>query len=403
MRADADMHITALTSPSPPDLPFEMVERKGRGHPDTLCDSLAEAVSIGLSRHYAERFGMVLHHNVDKGLLLGGAARPEFGGGELIEPIEVVLAGRATRRFGVSVIAVEELAFELAHQWLAANMRHLEPHHVRIVPRIRETSADLAALFMRGSAGGRPLANDTSFGVGFAPLDKVERAVLAVERRLASEDIKLAAPEIGDDVKVLGLRRGSTLGITVACAFVGRHVRNLADYFEKKERVRVLARTAAVEAAGENVEVDVNTADGDTVDSIYLTVTGLSAEAGDDGEVGRGNRVNGLITPYRPMSLEAAAGKNPVSHTGKLYNLLADRLAHALVAEIPDATEAYCYLLSRIGSPVDEPQLADIQLRIRDPLAIGALRPAAEEIVHAHLQSAATLWQEVIAGRCPVC
>ena len=54
---------------------------------------------------------------------------------------------------------------------------------------------------------------------------------------------------------------------------------------------------------------------------IYLTVTGLSAEQGDDGEVGRGNRVNGLITPSRAMSLEAAAGKNAVAHVGKLYNL----------------------------------------------------------------------------------
>lgn len=397
------LHVTSLTFPSPQELPFEIVERKGCGHPDTLCDSLAEAVSIGLSRHYAERFGMILHHNVDKGLLLGGAARPAFGGGEVIEAIEITLAGRATRRFGAAVIPVEELAFELAHEWLAANVHNLEPRDVRIIPRIRETSPDLAALFMRGAADGSPLANDTSFGAGFAPLDTVERAVLAVERRLASQEIKRAYPEIGDDVKVLGLRSRDTLNITVACAFVGRYVRDLADYFEKKERVRMLARAAAVEAAGENAEVGVNTADGDTAESIYLTVTGLSAEAGDDGEVGRGNRVNGLITPYRPMSLEAAAGKNPVSHTGKLYNLLADRIAHALVHEMPGATEAYCYLLSRIGSPVSEPFLADIRLRIQDPHAIDVVRPAAEEIVRAHLRSAGKLWHEVIAGRCAVC
>jgi S-adenosylmethionine synthetase len=326
------LHITPLTSPSPQEMPCEIVERKGRGHPDTLCDSLAETLSTGLSRCYAERFGTIPHHNVDKGLLLGGAARPMFGGGEVLEPMEITLAGRATRRFGAAVVPVEELAFELAHEWLAANVNNLDPHHVRIIPRIRETSPDLAALFMRRSVSGTPLANDTSFGVGFAPLDRLERAVLAVERRLGSQEVKNAYPEIGDDVKVLGLRSGDTLTITLACAFVGRHVRNLGDYFEKKERVRALARTAAVEAAGGNVEVDVNTADGDTAESIYLTVTGFSAEAGDDGEVGRGNRVNGLITPYRPMSLEAAAGKNPVTHTGKLYNLLADRMAHARCA-----------------------------------------------------------------------
>ena len=227
--------------------------------------------------------------------------------------------------------------------------------------------------------------------------------MLAVEHRLASQEIKAAYPEIGDDVKVLGLRSGDTLKITVACAFVCRQVRDLTDYFEKKERVRALGRTAAAEAAGGNIEVDVNTADGDTAESIYLTVTGLSAEAGYDGQVGRGNRVNGLITPYRPMSLEAAAGKNPVTHTGKLCNLLADRMAHALVREISGVAEAYCYLLSRIGLPVSEPQMVDVQLRLVDARAMDVVRPAAEEIVRLHLSSAGKLWHQVIAGARPVC
>jgi S-adenosylmethionine synthetase len=395
--------VTPLTSTTPDALAFEIVERKGRGHPDTLCDWLAETVSIGLSRFYLERFGAILHHNVDKALLVGGSARPAFGGGEVLEPIEITLAGRATRRFGATLIPVEELAFELAHEWLAANLHNLRPTDVRVIPRIRETSADLAALFLRQSGSGAPLANDTSFGVGYAPLDRLERAVLAIERHLASEEVKRAHPEIGDDVKVMGLRSGDALEITVACAMVGRYVRDLADYQAKKECVRALAQTAAAEAAGGSVEVAVNTADGDTADSVYLTVTGLSAEAADDGQVGRGNRVNGLITPYRPMSLEAAAGKNPVTHTGKLYNLLAQRMAHALVGEIPGVEGAQCYLLSRIGSPIDQPPLADIRLGLADPAAFGTLRPAAEEIVRTQLRAATMLWREVIAGRCAVC
>jgi S-adenosylmethionine synthetase len=379
-----------------------MVERKGIGHPDTLCDMLAEAVSVGLSRIYLERFGTVLHHNVDKALLIGGAAQPEFGGGSILEPIEITLAGRATRRFGAAVISVEELAFELAHEWLAAHIHNLEPAHVRIVPRIRETSPDLAALFGR-RVKGAPLANDTSMGVGFAPFDSLERTVLAVERYLASEEIKRAHPEIGDDVKVFGLRDGGMVKITVACAFVARHVRDLAEYRAKKERVRALVKAAAAEAAGCSVEVAVNTGDGDTADSIYMTVTGLSAEAGDDGQVGRGNRVNGLITPYRPMSLEAAAGKNPLTHTGKLYNLLAGRICRALVADMPGVEEAYCYLVSRIGSPIDEPQIADIHLRLADRAAMHALQAATQELVRAHLHGVTELWRDVIDGRAPVC
>jgi len=390
--------IDALLAPGPGSAAHEMVEHKGRGHPDSLCDALAENLSLALSRFYVERFGEILHHNVDKALLLGGAARPALGGGELVEPIEITLAGRATRRFRGVTVPVEELAVEASRDWLARHVRNIDPaRDVRIVPRIRETSQDLAALFLRRGEGGVALANDTSFGVGFAPLDRLERAVLAVGRRLAAVDTQAAHPEIGDDIKVLGVRSAERLELIVACAFVGRHVRDLADYFAKKDEVRRLALAAAREAAGGDIEVTVNAADGETADSIYLTVTGLSAEAGDDGQVGRGNRVNGLITPYRPMSLEAAAGKNPVSHTGKLYNLLAERIAGQMADELEGVEEAYCYLLSRIGSLVSEPQLADIGLRLADPGMLAALRPRAAKIVRAQLRAAPQLWRELIA------
>jgi S-adenosylmethionine synthetase len=398
------LSIGALAAPPPGAGLHEIVERKGLGHPDSLCDALAENLSVALSRAYLERFGAILHHNVDKALLLGGAARPAFGGGEVLEPIEITLAGRATRRFRGVTVPVEDLAVQASRDWLRTHLRHVDPgRDVRIVPRIRETSPDLAPLFLRRGEDGAALANDTSFGVGFAPLDRLERAVLAVERRLAGRETRAAHPEVGDDVKVLGMRSGERFEITVACAIVGRHVRDLADYFAKKERVRSLARAAAGEECGDGVELVVNAADGDTEESVYLTVTGLSAEAGDDGQVGRGNRVNGLITPYRPMSLEAAAGKNPVSHTGKLYNLLAGRIARRLTAELAAVEHAYCYLLSRIGSPVTEPHLADVALGLADPSAIDTLRDRAAELVRAELLAAPRLWREILAGECPIC
>jgi len=400
----AHLAVTLLDAPAPGAAANEVVERKGRGHPDGICDALAENLSIGLSRFYLERFGEILHHNVDKALLLGGAARPAFGGGELVEPIEITLAGRATRRFGGAAVPVEELAVELSREWLRQNLRHIDPaRDVRIIPRLRETSPELAALFLRRGEGGVPRANDSSIGAAFAPLDRLERAVLAVEQRLAAPDTQAAFPEIGDDVKVAGLRSGERIKLIVACAFVGRHVRDLGDYFAKKEHVGSLAAAAAQAAAGGEIEVQVNAADGDKADSVYLTVTGLSAEAGDDGQVGRGNRVNGLITPYRPMSLEAAAGKNPVSHPGKIYNLLAERIARALAAEIPGVDEAYVRLLSCIGAPITEPALADVGLRLPDPAAIDAVRPRAAQLVRAHLEQAGELWREVLAGGCAVC
>ncbi len=391
--------VHSLSGPSPASLPFEIAERKGLGHPDTVCDALMENLSLGLSRFYLGRFGAILHHNVDKALLVGGAARPAFGGGEVTEPIEIYLAGRATREFRGVSIPVDEMAVELTRRWLGENLRHLDAQrHVRIVPRVRPTSPDLAALFLSQREAGPPLANDTSFGVGYAPLDGLERSVLAIERDLNAAAAKREHPALGEDIKVMGLRTGDALRVTVACAFVGRHVADFADYQAGKALVRSLAIESARRAhawAGE-IEAEVNTADGQTPDSIYLTVTGLSAEAGDDGQVGRGNRVNGLITPYRPMSLEALGGKNPVSHVGKLYNVLANRIAHAVVAEIPDAAEAQCFLLSRIGRPITEPQIADVGVRMAEPGALAAQASRIGDIARAHIAGAGELWRTLV-------
>jgi S-adenosylmethionine synthetase len=106
-------------------------------------------------------------------------------------------------------------------------------------------------------------------------------------------------------------------------------------------------------------EIAINAADHLPTGAVYLTVTGTSAEAGDDGEVGRGNRVNALITPCRPMSLEAAAGKNPVTHVGKIYNTLARDIAAALT-RMPETAAAQCTMVSRIGAPVSSPALAQV-------------------------------------------
>ena len=237
-----------------------------------------------------------MHHNVDKALLCGGAAQPAFGGGELIEPIEIHLAGRATRRFNDIEVPVDDIAIDSCRSWIRKHLPELDPaRDVRIVPHVRPTSTDLTSLFLRG--GGQRLANDTSFGVGFAPLDTLERMVLAVEQSLNALGTKHAHPAIGADVKVMGARYGAQMSLTVACALVGRHVADLDGYWHKKAHICSLALEAARRVADVPVGMCVNTADGEIAESVYLTVTGLSAESGDDGQVGRGNRVNGLITP----------------------------------------------------------------------------------------------------------
>lgn len=384
------------------DSPIEMVERKGIGHPDTICDALAEQLSRNLCRHALDRFGEVLHHNVDKALLCGGSATPAFGGGEVTAPIEIHLSGRATDRVGSERVPVEEIAIEGSRAWLRSRLHALDAdRHVRLHSRIRPGSQDLGELFARGRRR-VPLANDTSFGVGYAPLSPLENLVLEAERALSSRDRASDHPAWGEDIKVMGFRHGRTARLTVACALIGRHLRGLDDYLAEKAAIQRAVSALATKWGFGECPVDVNAADAADGSSLYLTVTGTSAEAGDDGEVGRGNRVNGLITPGRPMSLEAAAGKNPVSHTGKLYNVLAHRVAERLVAELPEISAAECHLLSRIGHPVSDPALAHLRLRTVDGSPVENVSARARERLAAELERLPALLDAFVVGEIEV-
>ena len=343
----------------------EIVERKGIGHPDTICDSLAEELSVELSKLYIKELGAIMHHNVDKALLVGGRAHSKFGGGEVVSPIEIFLVGRALREIDGKEFPVDELAIDVAHNWLKKHIRNLDSSkHVILQTRIKPGSKDLVELFDRFQKKGEvPLSNDTSFGVGFAPFSELENIVFYTEKLLNSEEIKNKHPEVGEDIKVMGVRIKDNIRITVSAAFVDKYVKNINQYKEQKEAITNLVLENARKYTDKNVKVFVNTADDIENESVYITVTGTSSEQGDDGQVGRGNRANGLITPYRPMSLEAAAGKNPVSHIGKIYNVVANIIANRVVKEVEGVEEAYCYMVSQIGKPINEPQVCDVKVR----------------------------------------
>ncbi|MDA9391182.1 S-adenosylmethionine synthase [Bradyrhizobium sp. CCBAU 45394] len=377
----------------------EVVERKGAGHPDTICDALAETLSRNLCREYLGRFGHVLHYNVDKALLCGGRAMPTFNGGKVTDPIRILLAGWAVTNVGNEAIPVEDIAIEGSRAWLKANLHALDAdRHVRIEALVHQGSQDLQSLFSRGSARQIPLANDTSFGVGHAPLSALERLVLAIEQGIHGRDRARDHPAWGEDIKIMAVRSGEGVKLTIACAMIGRFLNDMDSYLQQKAALAEYVRERASEHGFRDCEVAVNAADDAASDSIYLTVTGTSAEAGDDGQVGRGNRVNGLITPWRPMSLEAAAGKNPVSHVGKIYNILAKRVAETLVSAIPEVSAAQCLIVSRIGAPVSMPDLVHLRLATKDGVPPEELRERGAEIVSDHLGRIPELVGELVAG-----
>lgn len=400
------MHIKTypLTEVAVSAQPVEIVERKGLGHPDTICDILAENLSRNLCQLYHERFGLVLHHNVDKGLLFGGRSAPDFGGGEILEPIEIFLVGRATMSYRGVDVPVEELAVEGTRQWFRENFHALDAdRHLKIRCLLRPGSQDLTELYLRQAKTGIALANDTSCGVGYAPYNDVEKVVLGVEHYLNSPEMHKNFPAFGQDIKIMALRTGNAIELTVACAFIDRYLQSIEDYLGQKSQLAEVVLNKTAELTDQSVTVSVNKADDPDAESVYLTVTGTSGEAGDDGEVGRGNRANGLITPYRPMNMEAAAGKNPVTHVGKIYNVAARQIAERLVSDIEVVQEAYCFLVSQIGQPVHEPQKVEVKLRLPDDALLPEIRQEVASIAEETLQEMHNLWQLVIAGTVKVC
>ena len=383
---------------------IELIERKGKGHPDTICDSVMEAVCISLCREYMAVAGRILHHNIDKGLLVAGISAVKPGGGTILEPMKIIFGDRATCHYRGIRIPVAEIAEAAAAAWLKENLRFVDPSlHVLFQNEIRPGSAELTDLFERQVIG----ANDTSVGVGYAPLTPAESLVLKTEKHLNSPAFKLAYPETGEDVKVMGFRDGSTLTLTIAVAFVDRYIRNTAMYFERKEAVQdsLLAFVAAECHPFEKVTIELNMLDDRSrgEGGIYLTVLGTSAEGADGGEVGRGNRVNGLIAFGRPLSMEAAAGKNPARHVGKIYNVLARETAARIYRAVKGIEEVTLFLCSQIGRPVDQPLTASAWIIPEPGVSIEEIREPVAGIIDAELAGISQFTERLARGEFSVC
>jgi S-adenosylmethionine synthetase len=378
----------------------EYVERKGKGHPDTICDLVMEAISVALAKTYFEQAGRVLHYNIDKGLLAAGQTRTQWGGGVVVKPMRLIIGDRATFSCAGKQIPIDEIVSGAAKQWFGEHLRCVDADkHLVIQRELRPGAPELVGIYK----GQRATANDTSVGVGFAPLSETEQLVLAAEQYLNSAAFKHEFPETGEDVKVMGVRHGRELNFTVAIAFIDRFIWKRETYLNRKAAVGE-ALTSFLRSRAQAVDVGeivVNALDDQ--DQLYTTVLGTSAENGDSGQVGRGNRVNGLISLSRPMTLEAAAGKNPVSHVGKIYNLLAHQMADRIHRSSGAIEEVYVWLCSRIGQPLDQPWSVSIQLALTSDAILGDVQRKIDEIVEADLSNVYRLTDRLMRGEFSVC
>ncbi|MGH8794764.1 MAG: methionine adenosyltransferase [Stackebrandtia sp.] len=351
-------------------LPYELVERKGVGHPDTACDAIAERASRYYSKYCVERFGRVAHHWFDKVLLYGGCADVSYGKGELARPYTVLFAGKGARRFGDEPIPLEDILFQAAADVLSEvstgfdSAKHLDlrcevvDHQGAGRGRSRyqpETLEDLVDLDDK-----RRVSNDCNLLHGYAPLSRLETAVLALESHVNGEEFKQDNPDTGWDVKVFGSRRGERFKLIVNMPFLAAHIADFEEYLTRKAQCYSRLESVAAEILRATPELLLNPTDRNG--RPYLTALGSVADTGDVGVVGRGNRLNGLITPMRSMSIEAPAGKNPIDHTGKLYGVLAHRLASQIHAAAGLPAEVHIFTSKE--APLDNPD--EVVVRLRD-------------------------------------
>jgi len=377
----------------------EFVERKGIGHPDSIADGLAENVSRALCKMYTERFGRILHHNTDEVEVVGGQSAPKFGGGAILEPCYILLVGRATTEVNGERLPYRTCAVKAAYDYLEKNCKHLDTEWgVTIDCRIGQGSVDLRGVYETK----RLLANDTSFGVGFAPFSETERITLETEKYINGK-LSKSMPELGEDVKVMACRMKDKIGLTIAVAMVDCRLSGKKEYRSSIGQLTERVHDFAQKFTDRKLEVFVNTADDYKSDIYYLTVSGLSMENGDDGSVGRGNRANGLITPMRPMSMEASAGKNPVTHVGKLYNILAIRVANEIVKlGKGDIVEVNTRILSQIGMPIDDPQAASAKIIFADGVRPGKYLNEVRAVFDEKLATITDLTDQIVAGKISV-
>lgn len=401
-----DIFVERLSGTSVAERKVEIVERKGLGHPDSICDAIMEKVSLALSREYKERFGTILHHNIDKGLLVAGGVERRFGGGKVTEPMRLIFGDRATFKVGNETIPVSDIAIATARQWLRDNLRFVDPeHHVTYQVEIRQTSQELQDIFSREK--GVFEANDTSAAVGYAPLTRTETTVLETEMYMNSNEFKERFPETGEDIKIMAFRKDRELALTVAMPFIDRYIADESEYFMKKDIVHKAIEEFVLDKCISfgKVEVYFNTLDrkGRGLNGMYLSVTGTSAEDADSGEVGRGNRVNGIIALNRPSATEAAAGKNAVSHIGKIYNILTHKMAHKIYESVDGIKEIYVWLGSQIGNPVDKPAIISAQILPEHKASFAVVSKKVKDIIEKELAEMNVFCDELLEGKYPVC
>lgn len=324
------------------DEDFETIERKGIGHPDTIADTLAAKISQAYSKYtYAKLDGIILHHQIDKLMVVGGKTEVTFGHGRFIEPIRIIVAGRATYSYKNKKIPIDSVIKTTILAYFKENFPLVSVKNIIIENYLTNYAGPGTILQSKGAIANmfnpkkknqvrgyeKLVANDTSYCVAYAPCSPLEISVLAVEKYLNDIKTKKVYPWLGTDIKIMAVRNYKDVSITMCIPQIAKYVASLNRYIENLNLIsKVIYQKFSDMLFSYKVNLSINTKDDYDKTSVYLTVSGASL-SGDIGVVGRGNRANGLITSNRPMSMEGTNGKNPKYYAGFIYANLTKRIS----------------------------------------------------------------------------
>jgi S-adenosylmethionine synthetase len=338
-------------------------------------------------------------------MLVAGQVACRFGGGSVLAPMRLVMGDRATFEWKGKPIPVKEIAERAAYAWFKRHLPRIKPlKDLECQVELKPASEELQSVTERPQEA---VANDTSATVGYAPLTPTERMVFQVEQFLNSRSFKKEFPDTGEDVKVLAVRRERDLDVTVAMPFLAPLIRNESEYFKRKAQAGRVLTDFVTRKIGTRFSphIFLNVLDhrGAGEAGAYLTLLGTSAEAGDSGEVGRGNRVCGIISLRRPASAEAAPGKNPVAHVGKIYNVLAQVLAENIHKKVHGLRDVTVWITSQIGHPISSPQSVVVEIIPASGTTLAAVRQQIQREVQLAFSHMKSFCKELTRGAYGVC
>lgn len=320
----------------PEKMDLEVVERKGLGHPDTLADALAELVSIDYSKFCLEKFGYVLHHNLDKFYIGAGLFKSDFGFCEKVKPVQVIVNGRISDSYNGQKIDLVSLQRKSILGYLKSIFPRSEEFDFAINHNATQNSR-LPNWFSPRSVEDLPeysqlRAGDNAFCVFSWPLTTVENLVYSLEGYFWDKSGEFPQPKfsyLGQDIKVMACRQGEGVNVGLRVPIISTYTKNRDEYRHIVESVQKDLVLFASEIAGSKYHIDLEL----NAHKPYLLGFGSCIECGEEGLVGRGNSNSGVISVFRPHTTEAPSGKNPVYHTGRVLNFLVMSLSKAIFKE----------------------------------------------------------------------